>query len=95
MRLLIAQPITRREILVQTVRGDVETVVAVGGVLEFTAAQNLNAVVMHDPNAAVLTALETQCLQFLHHARTAIPAQTEPMLLANMGQKDHVSALTG
>ena len=40
------------------------------------------------------TQCKTQFLQFLCHARATVTTQAEPMLLANMGQKDHVAALT-
>ena len=43
----------------QQIAGDVEAVVAFGGALEFTAAQNLDAIATHDPGDAALTDLET------------------------------------
>ena len=52
------------------------------------------AVFPTNPGNAALTDLETQFLQSPRHARTAVAAQAEPVLFADMRQKDHVAPLT-
>jgi hypothetical protein len=69
-------------------------VITVGRTFEFAAAQNLDAVIAHDPGDAALTDLDTQLFQFLRHTRTAIATQGEPVLFADMSQQDHVPSLT-
>ena len=43
---------------------------------------------------ATLADLQAQFVRLLGHARPAIAAQAQPMLIANMGQDHHVASLT-
>jgi len=72
-----------------------EGVIAVGGALELAAADNPDAVLAHSTAHATLPHRQARFVQFLGHARSAIAAQAQAVLVADMSQDHHVSSLTG
>jgi hypothetical protein len=84
---------TRREVLVEQVRRDVEPMIAVGRCLVFARAHNTNAVIPHQSADTPMTDGEAQLLELFRHAGAAVTAQRQIMLLANMRQNDEVRAL--
>ena len=91
-RPLLVRP-ARREVLLQEIRRDVEGVIAVGGRLELAGPNDLNAIMSHQATNSALTNLQTQLVQLLGHARPAVAAQAQTMLIANVRQEHHVASL--
>lgn len=77
----------------QEIRRDIEGVIAVGRALELAAANDANAVLAHQTAHAALADPQAKLVQLLGHARPAIAAQAQAVLLANMGKDDHVASL--
>lgn len=67
--------------------------VAVGGAPELPAADSLDAVLAHQTANTALTDADAQLVQLLSHARPAIAAQAEAVLIADMGEEHHVAPL--
>ena len=91
-RPLLVRP-ARGKVLLQEIRRDVEGVVAVGGALELPAADDLDAVLAHQSAHTALADADAQLIQLLGHARPAVAAQAQPVLIADMGEKHHVTPL--
>lgn len=94
----VARPLlvrgTRRKVLLQEVRRDVEGVIAVGGALELAAADDADAVLAHQTAYPTLSDPQAQLVQLFGHPRPAVAAQAQPMLFADMRQDHHVAPLT-
>ena len=89
---LLVRP-ARSEVLLQEIRRDVERMVTVGGAFERPAADDLDAVLAHQTASAVLADADAQLFQLLGHARPAVAAQAQPVLVADMGEEHHVAPL--
>lgn len=83
----------RGEVLLQEIRRDVEGVIAVGRALELPAADDMDAVLAHQPAHPALADADAQLVQLLGHARPAVAAQAQPVLVADMGEEHHVAPL--
>ena len=78
MRLLIAQPTTRR---------DVEGMIAVRGALELSASDDLDAVLAHQATNSTLSDMNAQLIQLLGPPWSTVAAQAQAVLIADMGQE--------
>jgi hypothetical protein len=78
------------EVSTQQVGSNGKGVVAVSSHLVFSCSDGLNTVLAHKTSNTTMADLKSQLLQFFGHAGTTITAQTEFVLLSNMGQKNHV-----
>ena len=83
----------RGEVLLQEIRRNAEDVVTVGRALELPRSNNLNVVLAHQTPDATLADPQAHLIQFLGHARPAIAAKAQTMLIADMGQEHHVPPL--
>jgi hypothetical protein len=82
------------EVPVEPVRCDIEGVITISGCLVFACPDNAKAVHTHQTAHATVSNQQAYFLQFQSHSRPAITAQTEMILLADMGQQNHVVSLT-
>ena len=80
--------------MLQEIRRDVEQVIAVGGALELPRSNDLNAVLAHQTPDAALANPQAQLVQFLGHARPAVAAKAQAVLIADVGQEHHVAPLS-
>ena len=83
----------RREVLLQEIRRDVEGRVAVGRRLELAGPNDLNAILAHQTTNAALPHPQAQLIQLLGHARPAIAAKAQTMLIADMCREHHITPL--
>jgi len=67
--------------------------VAVRRNLMFTRTNRLNPVDTHQPTNTALTNIKASFLQLHRHARTPIAAKAQPILLTDMRQHLHITAL--
>ena len=93
----VARPLlvrgTRRKVLLQEVRRDVEGVIAVSGALELAAADDPDAILAHKPPDTPLSDTNAQLVQLLGHPWSTVAAQAQAVLIADMGEEHHVAPL--
>ena len=65
--------------------------VAVGGRLELAGSNDLYAVLTHQAPDTALADTDAQLVQLLGHARPAVTAQAQAVLIANVRQEHHVA----
>ena len=73
-RPLLVRP-ARGKVLLQEIRRDVEGVIAVGGALELSAADDLDAILAHKSPDTALADADAQLIQLLGHAWSAVAAK--------------------
>ena len=67
--------------------------IPVGRAFELAAADDLDAVLAHQTANATLADTQAPLIQLLGHARPAVAAEAQAVLIADMGQEHHVAPL--
>jgi hypothetical protein len=67
--------------------------IAVGGALELSASDDLDAVLTHQAANPALADADAQLVQLLGHPWSAVAAKAQAVLVADMGQEHHVASL--
>ena len=68
--------------------------IAIGGRFEFACPFNDDPVFAHQPPDTPVPHIKANFFQFFGHPRAAIAAQAQTRLLLDVGQNDHIHALT-
>ena len=89
---LLVRP-ARGKVLLQEIRRNVEGVITVGRALELSAADDLDTILAHQAAHPALADADAQLVQLLCHARSAVAAKAQAVLVANVGQEHHVTPL--
>ena len=72
---------------------DVEGIIAVGGALELSASDDLDAVLAHQTAHPALAGADAKLVHLLGHPWSTVAAQAQAVLIADMGQEHHVTPL--
>ena len=81
------------KVLLQEIRRDVEDVIAVRSRFEFASPNDLYAILAHQSPDTALADADAQFVQLLGHARPAVAAQAQAVLVADMGQEHPITPL--